>query len=146
MNHDFETWSQVAIDETRWTELLPQYVAWRMNRSGLNKLSPGEDPDNIYILKTDFDERDLKNAEPDSKDTEGACELRPPRKHSWCTSNESSVGSDMETSSTSSSSSDTEEHSDGSTMESKGELDAAGKAFLCSPALSSGLSPDTDLE
>ena len=62
-NHDFETWSQVAIDETRWTELLPQYVAWRMNRSGLNKLSPGEDPDNIYILKTDFDERDLKNAE-----------------------------------------------------------------------------------
>jgi len=36
--------------------------------------------------------------------------------------------------------------SDGSTMESKGELDAAGKAFLCSPALSSGLSPDTDLE
>ncbi len=74
-NHDFETWSQVAIDETRWTELLPQYVAWRMNRSGLNKLSPGEDPDNIYILKTDFDERDLKNAEPDSKDTEGACDI-----------------------------------------------------------------------
>ena len=68
----------MALDETKWSELLPQYVAWRMNRSGLNKLSPGEDPDNIYILKTDFDERDLKNAEPDSKGIGGACELRPP--------------------------------------------------------------------
>ena len=110
---NFETWSQVALDEQNWL---------------------------IYILKTDFDERDLKNADPDSKDMDGADELQAPRKLSWLTGNESSDSSPDDHSKTLSDS-DTED----SNSESTNEQDAGDAAQGFSPQ-SSGLSPDSDLE